>query len=346
MKVCLLLEYRRLMNGALYRKIGTGLLSSYANQRDVLRSLGFDLVEDWDDSCDILQANTPGPLSVSLMRRAKRLGKKVIAWAHITAEDSIGVFRVSRLAFPLTRRYLARAYNQADIVFCPTEHTKNLVAAYGISRDKLIVLSNGVNTGKYIQDVLRRDDYRQRYGLSGVVVGTVGLAIPRKGIDTFLALARKYPDVQFIWYGKIYSSLMSPGLPKDLPANVQFTGYVDDAVAAINSLDIFLFPSYEENQGMAILEAASTGRPILVRNLPAYDGWLVDGDNCLIAEDDAGFERHLALLLADASLRDRLGESATVLARRESVDEVAKRLLGHYERLLDTPIQASAPAIP
>ena len=170
--------------------------------------------------------------------------------------------------------------------------------------------------------------------MNGLTVGSVGLAIPRKGIDTFLELAQKFPKNQFIWFGAIYSSVIAKPLPKDLPKNVTFTGYVDDIVAAMNSLDVFIFPSYEENQGMAILEAGVLGLPLLVRDLPVYKGWLRDGENCLKAKDDAQFAAHLAMLLENDKRREELGKAAAHLAVTESTEAIGQKVEGYYQKLI------------
>ena len=171
------------------------------------------------------------------------------------------------------RHYLTYAYGQADIVFCPSEYTKSLLINYGLSAKKLVAVSNGVDVHVFKRDEEKRKAAREEYKLDGIVVGTVGLAIPRKGIETFLALARKFPKNKFVWFGKIYSSLLAKPLPKNIPPNVIFTGYVNDIVAAFNALDIYIFPSYEENQGMTNVESAAVGVPMLLRDLPAYKGY-------------------------------------------------------------------------
>jgi 1,2-diacylglycerol-3-alpha-glucose alpha-1,2-glucosyltransferase len=340
MKVCLYFEGSRFLGQIIYRTAGSGLLSSYVNQKDVLRSLKIPFAQSWDCSCDILQVNVPGIRSLRLIDRARRSGKKVALWAHITAEDTVGVFRFAGPISSITRRYLKHAYSLGDLVFCPSEHTRSLLAAYGVDKSKLVVLSNGVNRTRFCRDAALRQEYRQTFGLSGVVVGTLGLAIPRKGIDTFIALARRFPAHQFIWYGRIYNAMVAEALPKELPANVQFSGYVDDAAAAMNSLDIFLFPSYEENQGMAIIEAGSVGLPLLVRDLPAYSGWLNHNQNCLKAETDDQFEAHLATLLENKTERTRLAASAQTMAESEGIEAVARQIMGHYKDLMGDPVPA------
>ncbi len=332
MKICLYLEFYNFWGGVLYKNLGTGLLSSYKNQRRSLKSLGIDFTEKWDDSCDILQINTPWLKSLYLIKKAKRMGKKVIIWSHVTAEDARQVFWFNR--FLPIKRYLTYAYGLADLVFCPSEYTKSLLVAYGLPPDKLMPQSNGVDLSLFYKNDSKRNEYRKHYNLSGTVVGTAGLVIPRKGVDTFLELVRMFPERQFIWFGKIYSKLIAKGLPKDIPKNVRFTGYVDDVGAEMNALDIFIFPSYEENQGMVILEAAAVGLPIIVRDIPVYNPWLRDGENCLKAKNTTEFGTCIERIEKDAKLREKLLEGSRILAEKESIEVLNRKLMVTYQKLL------------
>lgn len=333
-KVCLYLEFYHFMGGILFKNVGTGLLSSYKNQMAMLKHLNIPFVEKYDESCDILQINTPWLKSIYLIKKAKRKGIKVIIWSHVTAEDAMQVFRFMPLVAPLFKKYLKYAYGLADLVFCPTEYTKSLLVAYGLNPQKLTAQSNAVNLGKFYEDGKMRASGREKYGLNSMAIGTVGLVIPRKGVDTFLDMAKKFKNNKFMWFGKIYSSFLVKSLPKNLPKNVLFTGNVDDINEAYNSLDIFIFPSYEENQGMVILEAAAVGLPIIVRDIPVYNTWLVHGENCLKAKTNEEFEESIKLLIKDAGLRAKLGKAAKILAQRESLDSLSRKLVLEYDKIL------------
>ncbi|MEK7067930.1 MAG: glycosyltransferase family 4 protein, partial [Patescibacteria group bacterium] len=145
---------------------------------------------------------------------------------------------------------------------------------------------------------------------------------------------KQYPQHQFIWFGKIYNAMLAKPLPKNLPKNVTFTGYVQDINAAFNAIDIFIFPSYEENQGMVLLEAAAIGLPILVRDIPAYNPWLKDGVNCLKAKNDEEFKTCLEHIIEDEDLRQRLSAGAKLLARNENIKTLNQKLLETYKKLL------------
>lgn len=320
MKICVHLEFQHFLGGIAYKKLGSGMLSSYRNQLDMVKKLGFDYSKKWDNSCDVLMANLPWLATYWLVKRARRKGKKVIVWSHVTAEDMVSVFWFNKYIAPLARWYLKHFYDSGDIIFSPSAYTKELLINYGIKPEKIIVQSNGVNLEKFFPDVQKRKKTREKFGLKKITVGSVGLVLPRKGIDTFLYLAKKFPDIDFIWYGKIYSSLLvKPEYKTTLP-NVKFSGFVDDANAAFNSLDIFIFPSYEENQGMVIMEAAAVGLPILVRDLPVYRSWLTNQDVCLKAETNEQFAECIRKLSEDEELRKNLSQKVRKIAEENSLE--------------------------
>jgi glycosyltransferase involved in cell wall biosynthesis len=336
MKICLYLEMYRVAGGRFYKNIGTGLLSSYRNQKEVLSRNGIEFTEAWDNSCDILQINTPWINSLRLIHKARRRGMPVAIWSHVTAEDLREVFWFGKLIAPIMRHYLAYAYGLADIVFCPSEYTKSLLINYGLPPEKLVAVSNGVDVHVFKKDEEKRRAAREEYRLTGTVIGTVGLAIPRKGIDTFLALARKFPKNSFVWFGKIYSSFLAKPLPKDIPPNVIFAGYVKDVVAAFNALDIYIFPSREENQGMTNVESAAVGVPMLLRNLPAYRGYFTDESDCLMAHNENEFAPKLARLLNDKQERDTLAARAKErVVKEQSLEACGQKMRELYQRLLD-----------
>ncbi len=335
MKICLYLEMYHIFGGRFYKNIGTGLLSSYRNQKEVLSRSGIEFVETLDDSCDIFQVNTPWLNSLRLIYKAKRRGMPVTIWSHVTAEDLREVFWFGKIVAPLMRHYLAYVYGLADMVFCPSEYTKSLLINYGIPAHKLVAVSNGVDVHVFKKDPVKWDEARKEYNLSGIVVGTVGLAIPRKGIGTFLTLARAFPKNTFIWFGKIYNSFLVKPLPKNIPPNVIFTGYVKDIVAAFNALDIYVFPSYEENQGITNVEAAAVGVPMLLRNLPAYQGYFTDESDCLMAQNENEFIPKLARLLGNKQERDLLAARAKErVVKEQSLEACGEKMRTLYGRLL------------
>jgi 1,2-diacylglycerol-3-alpha-glucose alpha-1,2-glucosyltransferase len=315
---------------------GTGLLSAFHNQKQILGQLNIEHSTKWDKSCNILQINTPGLNSLRLILKAKKQKKKVIIWTHTTAEDFRNAFRFSNLLAPLLKPYLKFVYGLADILFCPSEYTKSILLKYGLDASKIIIHSNGIDTKKFTKNPQKAAKIRKEYKLTKPVIGCVGLVFPkRKGTDSFISTAKKLPNTSFIWFGKIFNNLIVKALPKKLPKNVQFPGYVPDIIAGFSAIDIFLFPSHEENQGIAILEAASMGIPIVMRDIPVYKEWFINEENCLKATTDEEFATQCKKLIEDKALYEKLSKNARLLAETQSIEAIAQKTLKIYKDLLN-----------
>ena len=80
--------------------------------------------------------------------------------------------------------------------------------------------------------------------------------------------------------------------------------------------DLFAWPAVNEAYGMALLEAAANGLPVVAGAVGGVPDIVTDGDTGLLATagDAASFATALARLLRDAELRRRLGKAAARLA--------------------------------
>lgn len=83
--------------------------------------------------------------------------------------------------------------------------------------------------------------------------------IRRKGILDFLKLAKMMPETTFIWFGGGNDSLVTQEVKeavKKKSENVIFAGYVEaeELRNAYCGADAFAFFSYEETEGIVVLE--------------------------------------------------------------------------------------------
>lgn len=338
-KVTLYCELYKPFNGWFYRGVGTGFVTSYKNQKKILEKAGIFFTEDLSVSTNIFQANSHGPYTFYQAWKHKKLGKKIIFFAYSTVEDLEKQFRLFHFFRRPLHGYLSKLYSFADIVVCPSEYTVNLLSTkYGIAIDKLTLISCGVDIKKFSFDENKRQKIRatKRIFSEELIVVNVAMALKRKGWDTFIYLGGKFPNVKFWWFGKIFNVLFSPKIPKTT-TNVTFCGYVPDVTEAYLSADIFLFPTYEEQQGISVLEAGSIGLPVLVRDIPVYYGWLKDGENCLKARNNEEFEKQLSKLLQDSSLRKKLGnELHKLIVNEHSFEVVVNKFNILYKKILET----------
>ena len=300
------------------------------------RILGSSLFAEYD----VAHCNVIGPGSVAVARHAKRYGIPLVLHSHVTAEDFGESFRYSSEVAPALRRYLRWFYSQADLVLCPSEYTRSNLESYPVDAP-VRTITNGVDAERLEGYEDLREDYRDRYDLSRMVVFAVGNVFERKGLSTFCELALA-TDYEFVWFGHYDTGPQaSPAVTQwveDPPRNVTFTGWVDDIRGAYGAGDVYLFPTKDENQGIAVLEAMACEKAVVLSDIPVFREFFTDGEDCLLCSSFADYRDALTRLATDPDLRERLGENARETAADHSLDRVREGLLDAYRTVSDAPV--------
>jgi 1,2-diacylglycerol-3-alpha-glucose alpha-1,2-glucosyltransferase len=311
-------------------RVSGGIRESVRHQRRMLDEQGIKYTVEPTLETDVLHLNLMGPRSAYYAKRANKRDIPVVAHTHVTAEDFGDSFRFTNVLSKPLRPYLERTYELADLLVCPSEYNQRLVENY--ADVETTVVTNGVDTDKLDGHEALRDRALRRHDLSPPVVFMIGHVIRRKGLETFVETARQMPELDFAWFGPIDRHLKgrpTKRLIDSSPANCTFTGFVEDIREAYAAGDVFFFPTHEENEGIALLEAMATGTPAVVRDIETFS-WLEDGTDCLKVTD--GFESALDRL-KDADLRERLGENAAALAEQFDLSNVATDLEACYQEV-------------
>jgi len=318
-----------------------GHAQSVTNQRTVLERKGIEYTTEPTLDADLLHLNNMGPRSLYYAKRAQRADVPVVVHGHQTAEDLRESFRFFTALSKPARPYLSYAYSLADHIICPTDHNRRVLESY--TDVPKTVISNGFDPDKVAghDNQELREEYLERYDLDPPVVFMVGHVIERKGLRSFVETAREMSDVDFAWFGylnpgggtvdRLLRSRETTKLVDAAPDNCTFTGYVEDITGAFAAGDVFFWPSKNENEGMALLEAMACGKPPVIRDIPTYD-WLSDGTHCLKADEN--FVDPLRRLLEDADERERLGTNAAEKSDEFTIDAIADDLEALYQRII------------
>ncbi|WP_137290901.1 glycosyltransferase family 4 protein [Natronorubrum halophilum] len=315
-----------------------GIRESVVHQRKILDRLNLQYTTDPTLDADAFHCNLMGPRSVWCAKRARSRDIPIVAHTHVTAEDFGDSFRCTNVLAKPLKPYLEWAYGLADALVCPSEYNRRLIETY--TDTPTTVISNGVDREKLEGFEALESEYRERYDLESPVVFLVGHVIKRKGLETFVELARRMPDMDFAWFGPLDLSLKgreTTQLIEESPDNCTFPGYIDDIRGAYAAGDIFCFPTYEENEGIALLEAMTAGKPVLVRDIETFS-WLEDGEDCLKASEsgsESGIDAFVDALerLEDPDLRRRLGSNAADRSEQFSLETVANQYQSLYEEV-------------
>lgn len=314
----------------------SGIGRAFKHQQRALQSAGIPYTTDpWDNDYDILHINTYYMNSDAIVRHARENGKKVIYHAHSTEEDFRNSFTLSNVLAPGVKVWLMHLYSQADALITPTPYAKNILEGYGIQLP-IFPVSNGIDLARYEHNVDKVVAYRKYFGIkeSDHVVLGVGLYFHRKGIVDFVETAKKLPQYKFIWFGDTNRLL----IPKEIteiienhPSNVYFPGYVKGPIieGAYSDADCFFFPSYEETEGIVVLEALASKCPVIVRDIGVFDPWLVDGVNCYKGHNNDEFAS-----IIEECFEKKLPSTVEMgyqTAQQRSIEAVGQQLKQVYE---------------
>jgi glycosyltransferase involved in cell wall biosynthesis len=151
----------------------------------------------------------------------------------------------------------ARTWATSARITCASDYVKSGLIAQGVPASKVSVIPYPIDCTHY-----PAGDRQKRTG--PVTVGFVGAVNLRKGAPYFLEVARqlKGQDIRFVMVGPIR---VKPKAEALLREHVELVGSVSRAeiVQWLHRFDIFLFPSTCEGSAGAIMEAMSTGLPVI-----------------------------------------------------------------------------------
>lgn len=316
----------------------SGLGKAIKHQMKALESANVEYTTNLKDDYDIIHINFYGPRSYHLAKKAHRKGKKVVYHAHSTEEDFRSGFIFCKQLAPLFKRWLIKCYSLGDVIVTPTPYSKRLLEGYGIKK-KIYAISNGIELDLFKKDEAAGERFRKEYNYKKedkVIIG-IGLYITRKGIVDFVELAKRLPEYKFIWFG--YSPLSAA--TKDVREavntkldNLHFAGYVEQnlIIEAMNGCDLYIFPTYEETEGIPIIEACACKTTAIIRDIPIFEEMLEDGKNVYKAKNIDEFEEKIKGIITGKL--PKVGERAYKVAEERDIKKVGEQLKKVYEEVL------------
>ena len=266
----------------------------------------------------------------------------LVVHSHITVQDMVGgVFGIS-LVSPLVKRFLRVAYNQAPQIISVSEFAKKSIRQMGVV-SPIDVISNGISLENFPKptDAMRKEaklSFCKKYQLNPDIplVGGLGSLFPRKGVLDFRKVAELRPKYQFVWAGRpqlSYPKFFFNLYLGRIPANMKMLGFVDDLLEFYYALDVFLFPTFIENQGIPTLECSATLTPMVLRKIEVFD-WLENTKSCLFGTDVPGFAQCIDRLLNE-NLTPKLTQRAFVEVQKHRLEDTVDQVYEVFKRQLD-----------
>ncbi len=171
----------------------------------------------------------------------------------------------------------------------------------------------------------------------------VGRMERRKGLRHLLGaygqIKKEFPDTRLIVVGpgdkREYEMLVYANDLKD----VVFAGYVsqEELRRYYKTADIFCAPATgKESFGIVLLEAMAASKPIVASRIPGYASVITDGVEGLLTEpkNEDSLAKALSKLIADKSLRQKMGTIGRAKVEEYSWERVSLRVMDYYQSLL------------
>jgi glycosyltransferase involved in cell wall biosynthesis len=209
------------------------------------------------------------------------------------------------------------AHNSTLIVTISNYSLEKIQKNYGVDPSKIRIVPNGADTEKF-KPTQNPKASRQQFGLGNEsVVLFVGSLIPRKGLHNLIEAAKKIvkeqPGTRFLIVGKgpLKQQLTASIEAANLSGSFNFLGNVKNELLpnVYNCSDVFVLPSIQEGQGIVLLEAQASGKPVVAFNIGGVDEAVRNAETGLLVKRGNNEELADALLrlLSDKALREKMG---------------------------------------
>jgi len=179
---------------------------------------------------------------------------------------------------------------------------KFLINYWGISKDKVIIILNGIDFQKF--------ELGKKSLEPNLILGFIGRFVPDKNPECFLrslvVLKKKYnlePEVIMVGGGKLELNLKQFASHNNLN-NIEFTGLANDIVKWLKKIDVLIVPSKEEGLPLIVLEGLASNKIVVASNIRSIKDLISSGKNgILFREGDANsLSKKLKDLLTNSSL--------------------------------------------
>lgn len=303
---------------------------------------------------DILHAHSPSLNGLAALRVGRESGLPVVYEIRAFWEDAAvdhGTSREGGLRYRLTRALETRVVRQADAVTTICEGLRGDLIARGIPEEKITVIPNAVDIGRFSISRAKDASLEQQLGLEGrKVLGFIGSFYAYEGLELLVEalpqILAEAPETRLLLVGggpreeAIKAKVAQLGLQEA----VIFTGRVPhgEVTRYYSLVDIFAYPRLpmrltELVTPLKPLEAMAQGKLVLASDVGGHRELIRDGETGLLFE--AGSKEALARraleLMRDTERWPRLREAGRRYVEEErNWPASVARYEGVYERLM------------
>jgi 1,2-diacylglycerol 3-alpha-glucosyltransferase len=294
---------------------------------------------------DIIHTHHPHLLGSTALRMATSAGCPLLFTYHTMYEDYLHYVpaHAERLR-QFVIRFVTGYCNLCDHVVVPSQSVAQILQERGV-RTPLTVIPTGVYPKVFGKG--DRQSLRRCQGISGraFVAGYVGRLAPEKNLGFLAEAACRFTASSrrghflVVGSGPSENEIARRFVERRLVDRLHLVGSKtgQDLVDAYHAMDVFIFASRTETQGMVLTEAMAAGRPVIALDAPGAREVVRSGHNgfLLDSQDSEAFARCIAQVAAMPAPQLRhMQRNARRTAQAFSMDQSVRQLTAVYEDLM------------
>jgi glycosyltransferase involved in cell wall biosynthesis len=225
--------------------------------------------------------------------------------------------------------FLRVIWHNADAVVANSIGLRDLAVAFDPHQD-IPIIPNGVDGAQYTNESREWSPAR---------LYSVGRIVYQKGLDLGLRALAQLKDLEWEWRiagdGPQMETLKLLAHELGISGRVIFLGWQSGAELTrwYHRSNLFLFPSRHEGMPNAVLEAMSSGLPVVATRIAGSEELVLDGVTGLLAnaEDVDSLRDGLRRLIVDEKMRVQMGQASRRRVEQEYSWENAAR---QYSQIL------------
>lgn len=243
----------------------------------------------------------------------------------------------------ISQRLSATYCNRTDHVIAPSDKLKHLLQDFGVTTP-ITTIPTGIKLKRF--EHLKSGFLQKKYHIplktkKMLFIGRLG---KEKNVEFLLQVARiissKQRDVYLIVIGDgpNRKALEELAHNLDISDHVKFTGYLshDEVIQTLADVDVFVFSSLTDTQGVVLFEAAAASLPIVMVRDEGLSDIVVDNHNGFITSEDYGeFASRVELLFSNAQLSEKMGKRSQNIVQHFSIENQTRILQDLYERVIE-----------
>lgn len=294
---------------------------------------------------DLIHAHGSGSFSFLGYQIARIKGIPFILTFHGMLTEYTHYILRGKVIKPQTVVLLSRLFgNAADGLTTPSEKMKNILIDYGVQKP-IKVIPNIVDLLTF--DIPKKTFLHERLELpkDASIILSVGRLGKEKNfafiIRMFKKLAEKEKTSHLVLVGEGPEKEKLVKLSGDLlNKRIHFAGEigVEEMPLVYASAKIFVFTSVTETQGLCVMEAASSGLPLVLVDDSAYKNIIIDGINGFsLPQDQDIFAQKLEKLLEDKNLQKKFGENSREIIRKNFSPKLSgEEMITYYQKVIQS----------